>query len=784
MANELVARNGLRVSGSTFLQTVSTDQNLLNSVLAIDPSTREVKLLAAAGLDSQVFVSGGTVTGTGDKDLLFTNTTGGTFTVTNGNVFLTGGTYDDAAGQITFTNNSGGTFQVGGWDYFSAATISSNQITLTDNGGADTNLQVVAITGLTDYSADSGVWGVSYAGTGAISTSPLELPFITGGSYNAGTISLGIKDGLESAIQITGLTNTDTHVTGGTLTQSTGEVELTFNQGYGPVTLTGAFEFVTGGTLTDNGITLETNLGNTDSLGTVTALTGLTQTNNDVSFAGSNGATGSIAIDAVTGGTFDPSTGIITVEGSNNISNIDLGTDFVTGVTEANNIITVGNAGAGTTDYNIQAFTGATISDNDITLSGSDLIDVTLNVSAITEVAYSDWGISGSSFNVAAPSFELPFITGGSYNQGTGDLTLSINGGVESDIVISGFEGADTYVTGGTLSQAAGTVTLEYTDGDFGPVTLTGAFEFVTGGTLLDNAITLETNLGNTDSLGTVTALTGLTQTNNDVSFVGSNGATGSIAIDAITGATFSLATGDITWEGSNSYDATLSLGTDFVTGVTEANNVISVTKNGGAVVNSTIQAITGISYSSDWAVSFSGTGTLSTSPFELPFITGGTYAGNPGQTGTLTLGINGGLESDITITGFSGSDTFVTGATVEYSAATLTRNDDSDIKISSEQTLRVTGSGASGTLFNVSPSDYKAVHVEYTMTDGTAARSGFFTAIFHNSGVEYADWSTMDLGTFGTNPELAADASGNVTFSGGAGLSIIANTRAVAINA
>ena len=325
---------------------------------------------------------------------------------------------------------------------------------------------------------------------------------------------------------------------------------------------------------------------------------------------------------------------------------------------------------------------------------------------------------------------------------------------------------------------------MEYTDGDFGPVTLTGAFEFVTGGTLLDNAITLETNLGNTDSLGTVTALTGLTQTNNDVSFVGSNGATGSIAIDAITGATFSLATGDITWEGSNSYDATLSLGTDFVTGVTEANNVISVTKNGGAVVNSTIQAITGISYSSDWAVSFSGTGTLSTSPFELPFITGGTYVGNPGETGTLTLGINGGLESDITITGFSGSDTFVTGATVEYSAATLTRNDDTEIKITSEQTIRVeaTGAGTGSTvaLFSVTPADYSAVHVEYTIVDGANARSGFFTAVFNGANVEYADWSTVDIGT--VVGELSATSAGAVNYVGSG--TIIANTRAIAVNA
>jgi len=37
MAHELVARNGLRVSGSTFLGDVQLDQTLSATVLALDP---------------------------------------------------------------------------------------------------------------------------------------------------------------------------------------------------------------------------------------------------------------------------------------------------------------------------------------------------------------------------------------------------------------------------------------------------------------------------------------------------------------------------------------------------------------------------------------------------------------------------------------------------------------------------------------------------------------------------------------------------------------------------
>ena len=91
-------------------------------------------------------------------------------------------------------------------------------------------------------------------------------------------------------------------------------------------------------------------------------------------------------------------------------------------------------------------------------------------------------------------------------------------------------------------------------------------------------------------------------------------------------------------------------------------------------IVTGTVNAITGITYNTDWGLTSTGTGTVSGSP-ELPFITGGTYA-----TGTITLNINGGLESVIEITGLDGTDTFVTGGTLSTGTLTLTRNDDANI--------------------------------------------------------------------------------------------------------
>ena len=68
-------------------------------------------------------------------------------------------------------------------------------------------------------------------------------------------------------------------------------------------------------------------------------------------------------------------------------------------------------------------------------------------------------------------------------------------------------------------------------------------------------------------------------------------------------------------------------------------------------IVTGTVNAITGITYNTDWGLTSTGTGTYSGSP-ELPFITGGTYSG-----GTITLNINGGLESNISISGLQVGD-------------------------------------------------------------------------------------------------------------------------------
>lgn len=380
-----------------------------------------------------------------------------------------------------------------------------------------------------------------------------------------------------------------------------------------------------------------------------------------------------------------------------------------------------------------------------ITYTLNDTSTFNVEVAAITGVTYNnDWDIALDGYGTLSSSpVELPFITGGTFAAGT--LTLGINGGLETDIQVTGFSAIDTFSTGGTLST--GTLTIDLNDGSSFNVT---GFDFNLSG---------DQGVGQTVELGSTLQILGGT----GITTVGS-------VVDTIT---------------INTDSPYASGGT-----VNASNEVILNVSDGTTVTLGTVNSLTAVTYSSAWDIAFAGTGTIGTTPVALPFITGGTYNS---VTSELTLSINDGLESDIVVTGLDGSDTFVSGATVDYPQATLERNDGVDVIISSEQTLRVTSSGA-GTqvLFVVDPLTYGAVHVEYYLSEkggGTGYRSGFFTAIFGTNNeaqpsVEFADWSTVDLGTFSSGVELDATATGEIrVVAGGAQLiDCIANTRAVAL--
>jgi len=122
----------------------------------------------------------------------------------------------DASGVIQTRND----IAVG--TVITAVTENANVVTVSDNQAASTSFTIDAITTI-DYDNS---WGLDSNGTGTFS-GDIELPFITSGSYAAGTITLVINGGLESDITIPGIDGTDTFVTGSSL--NAGTVTLTRN---------------------------------------------------------------------------------------------------------------------------------------------------------------------------------------------------------------------------------------------------------------------------------------------------------------------------------------------------------------------------------------------------------------------------------------------------------------------------------------------------------------------------------------------------------------------------
>ena len=94
--------------------------------------------------------------------LTFTNTTGGTFTVTNSallfnDAYVSGGTLDAATGIVTFTNTTGGTFQVSGFDGFTSYWSANTDSTISPSGSNTTTS--VNISGALGVSGDTNILG-------------------------------------------------------------------------------------------------------------------------------------------------------------------------------------------------------------------------------------------------------------------------------------------------------------------------------------------------------------------------------------------------------------------------------------------------------------------------------------------------------------------------------------------------------------------------------------------------------------------------------------------------
>jgi len=304
--------------------------------------------------------------------------------------------------------------------------------------------------------------------------------------------------------------------------------------------------------------------------------------------------------------------------------------------------ITGGTYNSGTGTLSLNNNTGGTINVTGFTTGGGD--------TAISGITYdNNWGLSTESTDGSSGTVLLPFITGGTYV----GSEINLNNALGNSISISAPETSDTFVTGGTITyNSNGDLDLSLNNAT--DININGLSK-ITGATLVGSTLTLSDNLGNDIDVS------GFTTTSSDT---------------YVTGATYTESTGILSLERNDGNNVGVG-GWTYVKSITESNNNLSVTLNDGNVSLLGIEAITGLGYN-DWGITGSTTGGLFYSGTELPFITGGSY-----NAGTVTLNINGGVESDITISGLDSDDTYLTGATYSPTTLTLGMNDGTDVSVS-----------------------------------------------------------------------------------------------------
>lgn len=308
--------------------------------------------------------------------------------------------------------------------------------------------------------------------------------------------------------------------------------------------------------------------------------------------------------------------------------------------------------------------TDVTEASNVVTVAYNDIVDTTFTIDALTSVAYdTSWGIAQSGTGTVSGNFELPFITAGTYNAGT--ITLAINGGLESDISITGIDGTDTFVTSGAInSPASGTLRLTRNDG--ANIDVTGFSWFTTG----DQG---NSTMYNGDRLN-ILGGTGISTVDD-----GSLSITVTLDDTAVTPGTYGSASetvtftvdqqGRLTAASEQSIAITASQVSDFTsaseTAIFTAANFTDTTGASGidfTVVNG--QSVSGVLVNS----SINTAGTSGTGSVDL----GGTITYSSSDS-SVVIADNGSGTFDLTVNAASVSDSYVSGATLSSGTLTLT---------------------------------------------------------------------------------------------------------------
>jgi len=318
--------------------------------------------------------------------------------------------------------------------------------------------------------------------------------------------------------------------------------------------------------------------------------------------------------------------------------------------------------------------TNVTEASNVVTVAYNDVVDTTFTIDALTNLSYdNDWGILGSGTGTVAGTFELPFVTAGTYNAGT--ITLAINGGLESDISITGLEvgemtswsigsttGVDQVVSNGEVVDIVGGTGISGTIGGTRTVTLD-----------LDNTAVTLGSYGAANTVGTFTVdaqgrLEAASDVTIDITASQVSDFNTEVLADVFTAGNFVDSTG------AAGIDFTVSAGASVTASLVNSSiNTVGTSGTGSVDLGGTL---TFLSSDSSVVIADNGSGTLDftvdASQVSDSFVTGATLG-----SGTLTLSLSNGKPNvtasgfDFTVTADDDSSTINLGGTISILGGT-----------------------------------------------------------------------------------------------------------------
>ena len=332
--------------------------------------------------------------------------------------------------------------------------------------------------------------------------------------------------------------------------------------------------------------------------------------------------------------------------------------------------------------------------------------------------------------SIATTESNDTFVTGGTYDNATGDITFTQNDGSTFAVDLSALDLNDTVVTGGTISYVDEAGTITFTNSDGSTFDVTGITDVQTTGGTFDNA-------------------TG------DITFTQNNGSTFTVDLSAldlndtvVTGGTISYndEAGTITF--TNSDGSTFD-----VTGITDVQTT-------GATLNGSTATFTqndGSTFDLD----------LSALEVNDTVVTGGTIS-YVDEAGTITFTNNDGATFDVT----GITDVQTTGATLNGSTATFTQNDGStfDLELSA---LDVNDTFVTGfTYDNANTLTISRNEGEADLTVNISTFTGITISTLDANSIVYTDGSgkLTTEGTFSYDAGTDTMTVGNITVQNGSG--------------